>query len=374
MKKICIVVSSPMTVKSFLLKHIKVLENDYSIYIVSSEDTDYNLEFGLKSISKKINIDRKINILNDINSIYDLYKFIRRENFDMILSVTPKAGFVSAIASFLNFTKIRTHFFTGQVWATKQGLFRILLKTIDKLIVTLNTNNLTDSFSQKNFLIKENITTEKRIKVLNKGSISGVDIKKFNLNFITRKELQYKYNVKGDEIVFMFIGRLNTDKGVFDLVKAFGKILNKYNNVKLFLIGPDEENIESKISEFLKYENVVRINYVSNPERILNVADILVLPSYREGFGTTVIEAASLGIPCVASNIYGLCDAIIDNHTGLLHQVKDIDDIVNKYEYFLNNPDKIKEYGQNAKDRVYLEFEDNLLSEELKKYIDEKLD
>jgi glycosyltransferase involved in cell wall biosynthesis len=368
MKKICIVVSTPMTVKAFLLKHIKELKKSYDICIVSSEGFDFKETLDVDF--KIINIQRKVNIIQDIKSVYKLYRFLKSEKFDMVLSVTPKAGLVASLASSLTNIKVRTHFFTGQVWATKKGFFRFVLKSLDRLVAKLNTINLTDSFTQKDFLVQERITSDKKLKVLHKGSISGVDIEKFKSSNLVKKELQEQYDISKEDISFMFIGRLNADKGIFDLVRAFDKLLKEYENVKLFLIGPDEENIENQICEFLKSKKVIRVDYVSNPQEILNIADILVLPSYREGFGTIVIEAASMAIPCVASDIYGLKDAVVDGQTGLLHKVKDIDDMVEKYEYLIKNKDKIREFGANAQDRVYADFKDTILSQELKKTID----
>lgn len=373
MKKICIVVSTPMTVKAFLLKHIEILSNEYEITIVSNSNLDLSQEYKIKCLSKYIPINRKINFLEDIKSVILLYKFLKKENFNLVLSVSPKAGLISSISSFLARIENRIHFFTGQVWVTKRGVFRFILKSVDKLIATLNTNNLVDSPSQKEFLIREKVIQDEKSTVLLKGSISGVDVNKFSFSEEIKLELKNKYKIKNSDIVFMFIGRLNTDKGIFDLVLAFDKLLKEYENVKLFLIGPDEENIENQICEFLKSKNVIRIDYVSNPQEILNVADVLVLPSYREGFGTIVIEAASMGIPCIASDIYGLNDAIVNNKTGLLHKVKDVDDMIEKYEYLIENKNKIKEYGVNAKVRVYNNFKDEQLSNELKKYIDKFL-
>lgn len=373
MKKICIVISTPMTVKAFLLKHIDTLSKEYEITIVSNSNLDLSQEYKIKCLSKYIPINRKINFLEDIKSVILLYKFLKKENFNLVLSVSPKAGLISSISSFLARIENRIHFFTGQVWATKRGVFRFILKSVDKLIATLNTNNLIDSPSQKEFLIREKVIQDEKSTVLLSGSISGVDVNKFSFSEEIRLELKNKYKIKNSDIVFMFIGRLNTDKGIFDLVLAFDKLLKEYENVKLFLIGPDEENIENQICEFLKFKNVIRIDYVSNPQEILNIADVLVLPSYREGFGTIVIEAASMGIPCIASNIYGLNDAIVNNKTGLLHKVKDIDDMIEKYEYLIENKNKIKEYGVNAKVRVYNNFKDEQLSNELKKYIDKFL-
>ncbi len=373
MKKICIVVSTPMTVKAFLLKHIEVLSKDYQITVVSNSNLDLSQEYKIKCLSKYIPINRKINFLEDIKSVILLYKFLKKENFNLVLSVSPKAGLISSISSFLARIENRIHFFTGQVWATKRGVFRFILKSVDKLIATLNTNNLIDSPSQKEFLIREKVIQDEKSTVLLSGSISGVDVNKFSFNEEIRLELKNKYKIENSDIVFMFIGRLNIDKGIFDLVRAFDKLLKEYENVKLFLIGPDEENIENQICEFLKFKNVIRIDYVSNPQEILNIADVLVLPSYREGFGTIVIEAASMGIPCIASDIYGLNDAIVNNKTGLLHKVKDMDDMIEKYEYLIENKNKIKEYGVNAKVRVYNNFKDEQLSNELKKYIDKFL-
>ncbi len=373
MKKICIVVSTTMTVKAFLLKHIETLSKEYEITIVSNSNLDLSQEYNIKCLSKYIPINRKINFLEDIKSVILLYKFLKKENFNLVLSVSPKAGLISSISSFLARIENRIHFFTGQVWATKRGVFRFILKSVDKLIATLNTNNLIDSPSQKEFLIREKVIQDEKSTVLLSGSISGVDVNKFSFNEEIRLELKNKYKIENSDIVFMFIGRLNIDKGIFDLVRAFDKLLKEYENVKLFLIGPDEENIENQICEFLKFKNVIRIDYVSNPQEILNIADVLVLPSYREGFGTIVIEAASMGIPCIASDIYGLNDAIVNNKTGLLHKVKDMDDMIEKYEYLIENKNKIKEYGVNAKVRVYNNFKDEQLSNELKKYIDKFL-
>ena len=233
--------------------------------------------------------------------------------------------------------------------------------------------SLIDSHSQRDFLIKEDVVLENKSKVLLSGSISGVDTNKFIVNIEIKDTLKNKYSIKENEIVFMFIGRLNIDKGILDLSETFKYLFSKYSNIKLFLIGPDEENITEKIGDLINNQNVVRLDYVSNPQEILNVANILVLPSYREGFGTIVIEAASMGIPCIASNIYGLKDAIVDNKTGLLHSKKDINDMINKYEYAINNIEKIREFGENAQKRIYNEFKDEFISIELKKYIDEMI-
>lgn len=370
MKKICLIVSTPMTVKAFLLKHIEYLSKSYDVTVVANTDINLQKEYGVKCKTKSLVITRGINPLKDIVSIYKLYCFFKKESFDLSLSITPKAGLVSSIASYMADIEIRLHFFTGQVWATQKGFFRFLLKSIDKLIARLNTNCLVDSFSQKKFLVHENVLPIKKAATLLSGSISGVDVDKFIYNPEMKKKLQEEYFINDSDIIFMFIGRLNKDKGILDLSEAFKKILSKYNNVKLFIIGPDEQNILSDLQDFTSNKNVVILDYISNPQEILNIADILVLPSYREGFGTIVLEAAAMGIPSIVSNIYGLTDAVVDGKTGLLHEKGNVDDMFKKYEYAINNLYFMQELGINARKRVYKEFRDSQLATELKNYID----
>lgn len=366
MKKICIVAASGMTIKSFMLKHIEYLKTQYDVTVVYGDDFNFETSFDIK----KIKIFRQINMLEDLKSLIKLYIFLKKNKFDIVLSVTPKAGLLTMVASFLVGIKYRIHFFTGQVWATKKGLLRYILKAMDQIIVYTGTDIMVDSVSQREFLNDENILNKnKKGTVLKYGSISGVNIEKFQKNLILTKELKEEYGVN-NEIVFMFMGRLNEDKGILDLSNVFGTLLKRYpEKIKLFLVGSAEHNIEHNISKLLLDDNVIRVGHVSDPERILNLADVLLLPSYREGFGTIAIEAAAMKIPTIGSDIYGLNDAIVNNKTGLLHIKADRDDMMQKYEYIIQNSYKIKEYGNFAYSRVIRDFRDNDLSQALVDYI-----
>lgn len=366
MKKICIVAASGGTITSFMIKHIEYLSRQFNVTVVVGDEIAQSLDVKIN----RIVISRKINLIQDIKSLFKLYSFFKKENFDIVLSVTPKAGLLSMLASFFSGVNIRIHFFTGQVWATKKGLFRSILKAMDHLIVKTSSHILVDSISQRDFLNNENILDRsKKGTVLKNGSISGVNIEKFKQNLMIKEELKEEYGLH-DEIVFMFVGRLNEDKGILDLSNVFDTLLNKYpERIKLFLVGSAEDAIENYIGKLLKHDNVIRIGYVPDPERILNLADVLLLPSYREGFGTIVIEAASMKIPTIGSDIYGLNDAIVNNKTGLLHLKADREDMIKKYEYIIHNRYKIKEYGAFAYDRVMKDFQDNDLSQALLDYI-----
>lgn len=371
MKKICIVSTVGFVLDSFMLKHIESLRTIGEVTVVIGNND------SIKNDVKQeyIKIGRKINLMQDIKSLFELYKFFKVNDFDLVLSLMPKSGLLAMVASCFLKVDTRIHFFTGQVWATKKGFFRGLLKYMDKITVNCSTHIFVDSKSQKEFLLNENVLHKSKGFVLHEGSISGVDINKFQFNTDIRKELRKEYNFLDGEIVFTFLGRITKDKGILDLIDTFKKLFSKYSNIKLLILGPIEDiDLKSKLHDFAKNENVVlELEYCKNPENILNVTDVLVLPSYREGFGTVVIEAASMGIPTIGSNIYGLTDAIIDNQTGLLHNVADVEDMFNKYSTIIDNRLKMKELGKNAYIRVHKDFRDDFISKKFLDFIEDKL-
>lgn len=366
--KLCIIVSSNMTIRAFMINHLRSLVNYFDISVIVDQNIDFKKEYNLDIEVIEVFINRKINILEDIKSLHQIYNVVNKRKFDVILSITPKAGLLAMMASYIAKTKVRIHFFTGQVWATKTGFFKIILKLMDKIIASSSTHILVDSESQREFIVKEGIVDKAKSSFLHKGSISGVDLEKFKKDSTIRNELRVKYNIT-NELVFMFLGRLNKDKGILDLASTFNELFDKYQDIKLFLVGPDEDGIEEHISKLLENKNVVRLGYVTNPEEILNLSDILVLPSYREGFGTIVIEAAAMRIPTIGSNIYGLSDAIIDNETGALHKKADLLDMKMKYEELILNRDLVKLYAENAYTRAVDDFNSHLLSRSLLEYL-----
>lgn len=328
-KKICFIVSSPITVKAFLLEHIKILSTEYDIYLIANFDgqPQQNISPYLTEIFN-VKIERNITIFKDLKAVLQLKRIITQQNFDAIHTVTPKAGLLGMIAGKLAKTKVRTHIFTGQVWYTRKGFMKSLLISSDKLMIALSTNILVDGIAQRQFLIDNHIIAENNSKVLGvKGSISGVDIKKFNPEQFVKEKYRKALDYSTQDIVFIFLGRLNIDKGVLDLAAAFGKLQNEFQNVKLLFIGFDEEHLLPEIKAIMGDNNLKFYGPTDQPEKLLQVGDVLCLPSYREGFGTTVIEGSILGLPIICSDTYGLKETIIDDKTGLRHRVKDVESI-----------------------------------------------
>ena len=373
--KIAFVVAVPMTAKSFLLGHFQELSKFFDITLVSNFDLHASMvpsDYHVKSVVH-VPISRKINVVNDISSLLTLYNFFRKNDFLVVHSVTPKAGLLTMLASKAACVQYRVHTFTGQVWATKSGLARKFLGLLDKLVFLCSSEVTVDSPSQRIFLLQEKIVSKHKSHVLGEGSISGVNISRFKRNSADRDTIRNKFKISDNSMVFLFLGRLCKEKGLDELLAAYSLIKKTHSNIFLMIVGPNEEKYDDDFFSDYSDINVIVVGGTNTPEKYFSAADIFVLPSHREGFGTVIIEAAASGLPSIGSNIYGLSDAIIDGKTGLLHKVNNIQDLTLKLEYALDNPVRIKEMGLASEERAVKHFSSQksseLLYEFYKKYV-----
>lgn len=358
-KKIALIVSSPVTFEAFYKNHIKKLQEAYDVTLIANFAQSKPIMADVKQIS--VNLERKPSVFSDLKSLKEMIKIFRTEKFILVHSTTPKAGFITQIAGFLTGTKFRLHIFTGQVWASQSGLKRQALKKVDVAIASLSTHLLADSESQVEFLIKESIPVKSKIKVLGNGSISGVDLNKFTPK--DSNDLKGNLSLKDKVFIFLFIGRLNKDKGIFDLIESFEIVHSRHPQAALLIVGSDEENILPFIQNQALYNKSIFYHEATpQPQDFMAMADVLCLPSYREGFGTVIIEASACGTPSIGSRIYGLSDAIEDGKSGYLFPVGSIDGLADKMFYGIENPEILQQASEYGMKRAKEKFSDELSS------------
>lgn len=358
MKKIVFITASPETISCFLLAYINELSKKYDIHVATTLPENGKIRGLSDSISvHNIYIARNPKLIDDIKSLYSLTHFLLKQKFDVVHSFTPKAGLLSQISAFLVRVPIRFHTFTGQVWATQKGVKRFLLKYLDKITATLATFCLVDGPAQRSFLIDEHLLTAENSDVLAEGSLSGVNLERFSYSDSIRQTLRKEHGVAKDEFVFLFVGRLKSEKGLPELIEAFNTVKTTLQ-IKLMIIGSDEDNLSHL---FANIKNIDYLGFKSNISDYYSLADILCLPSHREGFNNVVLEAASCNLPSIASNIYGLSDAVVDGHSGYLHQVKSQQDIKACMEKVLNNLEELSLLRNNARSHVAEMFDEKIL-------------
>lgn len=323
-KKLCYVATIPAVVHAFLRGHIQVAAEKYQVTVVCNF-ADKHLLDGLNARLILLPIERKPSPWGDMLVLFQLFKLFRRERFDIVHSIMPKTGMLAMLAARLALVPVRIHTFTGQVWVTKQGAQRILLKWFDKLIGSLATCVLADSPSQRDFLVSEGVLPPGKARVIGVGSICGVDPLRFHPDSEDRQAMRHELGIAQDTKVILFVGRLNRDKGVLDLAVAFDTIARQRPDVDLLLVGAEEDVPFIRMREICSAarDRLHYVRFTATPERYMAAADIFCLPSYREGFGLTIIEAAACGVPAVASRIYGITDAVADGRTGLLFPAGD---------------------------------------------------
>ncbi len=320
MTKVGMVVASDLTLKAFLLDQIAALRRRYDVTVVAGTDEPGLLKArGIDVEITPVRIERQISLRRDVVALLRLCRLFHGGHYALVHSVTPKAGLLTMSAAFLTGVPVRVHMFTGQVWATQRGLRRFILKTADRVTAAAATHVLADSHSQRAFLVAEGIVDGTRIEVLGPGSICGVDTARFRPDPAARRETRAALGVPQTAFVFVFVGRLKRDKGVMDLCRAFTQVASSHPDAYLVLAGPDEENLTPSISDVVAVvaDRVKIIGFTRTPERLMAAGDVFCLPSYREGFGSVVLEAAAAGLPSLASRIYGLTDAVVEGETGI---------------------------------------------------------
>lgn len=309
-----------------------------------------------------VNIEREIHPVKDFLSLVTLVSTFKKNKFDIIHSTTPKAGLLCAIAGFFSGTKVRLHTFTGQPWTTMSGVKRSILKSCDKVIGLLNTHCYADSDSQKNFLVSSGIIKAEKISVIGAGSLAGIDLDRFDPSRYSSEKLsalRADLDIPESGKVLLFVGRITPDKGIKELVSALSGIVNKDSNIFLVLVGPFEsvgEAVVGQVRDDKVRNNIKIVGYSDEPEKYMALADLLCLPSYREGFGTVVIEAAAMGTPTIGTDIYGLSDAIVDGETGVLVPVKDAAALEKAILSTLNNAPLMAAMGAAARNRALNDF------------------
>jgi glycosyltransferase involved in cell wall biosynthesis len=330
-KKICIVATIPLSLNVFMKPHIIMLTQYYDVTLIANgveKDFANSTDEHIRIIP--VSIARAVSLLQDLMALIRLFKIFKSEQFYAVHSITPKAGLLTMLAALAAGVPVRIHTFTGQVWATKSGVVRWGLKVLDKLIARCATSLLTDSFSQQAFLVDQKIVQTNKITVLGNGSVSGVDVERFKPNLSAKQRIRSDLKIPQEAVVCLYLGRLNPDKGVQDLAAAFARVAAKMPNAYLIVVGPDEGGLSEILQNILSdcSHQYHRIGYTNKPEEYMAAADIFCLPSYREGFGSVLIEAAAAGVPALASDIYGITDAVVNGQTGILHEPKNINQII----------------------------------------------
>jgi len=371
MKKIICATTSSLSIEDFFGGVFQDISDKYEIVAISSpgRDLDVVKSNGLvKTIA--IPMERRISPLKDLLSLWRMCKVIRKERPDMVHSMTPKAGFICMIASYLTRVPIRIHTFTGLVWPTANGFKRRILMATDWTICMCATHVIPEGEGVKNDLLNHKIT-KKPLRVLGHGNIKGIDLEHFNPCIFNK-------NASHDDFNFIFVGRLVRDKGINELIAAFDKLHQEYSHTNLLLVGRYENNLDpllTNISQRIeKGDGIISYGQQDDVRPFYAQANALVFPSYREGFPNVVIEAGAMGLPSIVTDINGSREIIIEGENGVIIPPRDEDALFNAMKYFMENPSHVAKMAANARPLIASRYEQGFVRQCLYDYYKQLFD
>ncbi|KFF02593.1 glycosyl transferase family 1 [Chryseobacterium luteum] len=385
--KLIRITTVPLSLKVLLKGQHRFMSEHFEVIGVSSpgkELADVKKDEGVEVI--EIDMSRKITPIKDIISLWNTYRFLKREKPEIVHTHTPKAGIVGMLAANLAGVPHRLHTVAGLPLMESAGTKRKILEFVEKLTYASANMVYPNSKGLYDYILKNNYTDKHKLKVIGNGSSNGIDTSFFSPGQVSEAQkdsLRKEFNIKNEDFVFVFVGRLVGDKGINELVKAFS-LLNKTEDpqrrFKLLLVGPLEQELDPLPEDILKEikdnPDIIDAGFQKDVRPYFAVSDVLAFPSYREGFPNVVMQAGAMGLPSIVSDINGCNEIIIEDQNGIIVPVKNSEKLYKAMERMKSDTQYYQKLKMNARPMIESRYEQsevwNALLSEYKKLIKER--
>lgn len=361
-KKIIRSVTVPQSLGFCLDVMLEMAKDGYESIVVTSPGKELDMfrkEYPqVKTV--EVPMERHISIIKDMVALVKMICVMLKERPYAAHSMTPKAGLLTMVAAWLTGVPVRIHTFTGLVWPTAVGGKRRILMLTDKLLCACATHIIPEGQGVLNDL-KNGGITKKPMKVLGYGNVRGVDMKRFDPARFIRKQVPDK------PFTFVFVGRVVGDKGINELVEAFVRLHETEKNTRLVLVGSYEDALDPVSDDTRQHIddndaiNACGPKYGDDLLQTYVDADCFVMPSYREGFPNTVLEAGAMGLPSIVTDINGSREIIIDGRNGLIVPPKDSNALYEAMERMLKDDVGRLRMAGNARNLIAERFDKNFV-------------
>ena len=343
MKKLIRITTVPISFKVLLKGQLRFMaSNGFDVKGVSSEGEELKeVRENEGIVMEAINMSRKITPFQDLKSLGEMWNFLRKEKPQIVHTHTPKAGIIGMLAARLAGVPHRLHTVAGLPLMEATGTKRKILNFVEKLTYSSATMVYPNSKGLYDFILQNNFTQSNKLKIIANGSSNGIDTVFFSPDQVTEIErvtLREKLNIQPDNFVFVFVGRIVSDKGINELIKAFSELQAAGNNepvgIKLLLVGGLENDLDplnpETLAEINQNKDIISVGFQQDVRSFFAIADALVFPSYREGFPNVVMQAGAMGLPSIVSDINGCNEIIIEGENGLIIPSKNVEKLKEK--------------------------------------------
>ena len=343
MKKLIRITTVPISFKVLLKGQLRFMaSNGFDVKGVSSEGEELKEVVENEGIvMKAINMSRKITPFQDLKSLWEMWNFLRKEKPQIVHTHTPKAGIIGMLAARLAGVPHRLHTVAGLPLMEATGIKRKILNFVEKLTYSSATRVYPNSKGLYDFILQNHFTQSNKLKIIANGSSNGINTTFFSPEQVTETErvtLREKLNIQPDDFVFVFVGRIVSDKGINELIKAFSELQAAGNNeqigIKLLLVGGLESYLDplnpETLAEINQNKDIISVGFQQDVRPFFAISDVLAFPSYREGFPNVVMQAGAMGLPSIVSDINGCNEIIVEGENGLIIPPKNVEKLKEK--------------------------------------------
>lgn len=373
MPKLIRITTVPISLKLLLAGQMKYTKaQGWEVIMVSAGGREVDQVIKYEGVRHEvIPFTRKITPFTDLKCIWFLIQLFRREQPDIVHTHTPKAGLLGMIAANLAGVKIRIHTLAGIPAMAAEGRKKSLLESVEKWTYSNATEVWPNSEGLWKFVLKKELCSEFKLRIIGKGSSNGVDLEKFNRESLRENHLvaaTMRIMPGEDDFIILCVGRLVRDKGIEELVSAFlnSKIVNKS---KLVLLGAFENDLDPLSAETVQiirdHPRIIQIDWSEHVAHYLALSDLLVHPSHREGFPNVILEAGAMQVPVVCSDIIGNTDIISQQKTGLIFPAKDAAVLKEALEFAFVKRDKMAQYAANLHELIVQNYDRRFVQKEI---------
>ncbi|WP_324719184.1 glycosyltransferase family 4 protein [Salinimicrobium sp. HB62] len=341
------------------------MNNHFEVIAVSSERERLE-KFGKANGVRTFTVEmtRSITPPKDIKAVFKLYNFLKKEKPLIVHTHTPKAGIVGMMAAKMAGVPIRLHTVAGLPLMESSGIKRYILEQVEGLTYRLATKIYPNSYGLQEIILDKKFSSAEKLQILGKGSSNGIDTSYFNPDlYQTADKLRIKklWGIAADDLVLIFVGRLVRDKGINELLQAFKKLVTMYPHITLLLVGPFEQELnpikEENLQLIKEHSKIIATGYQEDVRCFFAISDLLVFPSYREGFPNVVLQAGSMRLPTITSNINGCNEIICEGINGIIIPVKDEKKLFLAIERFIKDVELRKKISGVSREIISQNYE-----------------
>jgi len=360
MPKLVRITTVPVSMMVLLKGQLKFMkQNGFDVTMISNEGPEVEQLTAQENCPHiAITLTRKITPFTDLISLIKLTLLLRKIKPDIVHTHTPKAGLIGMWAAKLAGVTIRLHTIAGLPWVESKGMIRRLLIAVEKLTAFSATNVFPNSFVQRDFLLQNEIAKNK-MKVIGNGSSNGIDTNYFSTNLDIEnqaKAIRKRERIHEEAYVWIFVGRIVRDKGITELIDAFLEIQLQFPEDRLLLLGDQEPNLDPLDEKYVQllrtHHAIISCGFQKDIRPYLAASQVLVFPSYREGFPNVPMQAGAMGCALILSDINGCNEIVNHGKDGWLVSVKNVSALTAAMMEARNNPIKTRLFAETIKEKI----------------------